>query len=50
MEDSLPEYSNEIKTELNKISANLKAGKATLVSSIESKTRIQKILKAGKAK
>lgn len=50
VEDNLPEYSNELKTELDKRTANLKAGKATLVSGIESKNRIQKILKAGKAK
>ena len=50
VEDSLPEYSNELKTELNKRTANLKTGKAILVTSIESKKRIQKILKVGKAK
>ncbi len=50
VEDSLPEYSNELKTELDKRTANLKSGKATLVSGTESKKRIQKILKAVKAK
>jgi hypothetical protein len=50
VEDSSPDYSNELKAELDKRTADLLSGKAKTISSTESKKRIQKILKAGKAK
>jgi hypothetical protein len=44
------EYSNEFKAELDKRYASYKNGTAKMISSEESKKRIQKILKTGRKK
>ncbi len=49
IENSSPDYSAELKAELDTRTENLLSGKAKIISSIESKKRIQKILKTSKA-
>jgi hypothetical protein len=48
VEDSSPEYSKELKANLNKRTTDLKLGKARTVSANESKKRIQNIIRAPK--
>lgn len=48
VEDSSPEYSKALKADLNKRTADLKLGKAKSISAVQSRKRIQNILKAAK--
>ncbi len=48
VEDSSPEYSKELKADLNKRTTDLKLGKAKTISEGESKKRIQSIIRAAK--
>jgi hypothetical protein len=48
VEDSSPEYSKELKADLNKRTTDLKLGKAKTISASESKKRIQEIIRAAK--
>lgn len=48
VEESSPEYSKELKNELNKRAAELQSGNAKTVTASDSKKRIQRILRAAK--
>jgi hypothetical protein len=48
IKESVVEYTDEFKTELDQRTADYKSGKAKMVTAGESKKRIQKILKASR--
>lgn len=50
IEDSAVEYTEEFKAELDRRFTDYKSGKAKVVTAVESKRRIQKILKSARKK
>jgi hypothetical protein len=50
VEESVINYPDEFKTELDKRYADYKSGKAKMISALESKKRIQKIMKDSQKK
>ena len=50
IKESAVEYTEELKEELDKLYADYKNCKAKMITSSESKSRIEKILKSGRKK